>query len=92
RRHARAKPGSLDAGEIEYVRRRLIYVAEQLAADLRREPAEVCVAAWNLFAVSFDSRGLAAIRLDADRVFTASSFTQRAPHKHARRELVSDST
>ena len=78
--------GALDPGEREYVRRRLVWViCLDLAAALRRDPAEICVIIADLFVDSLRGTGLAELSLNPEHSMTEVATTRRRLHKTGRR-------
>jgi hypothetical protein len=79
------RPGPLDAGDVEYLRKRLIFTVAQIAKELSRDVAEVAVTTFDLCAVSLRSRGLSSLALNHDDTLTSTNKTARTAHKTARR-------
>jgi len=89
RRGVRLRAGMLDLGEREYVRRRLVWiVTQQLALDLRRNPAEIVVVMADLVENSLRASGLSELKLNPEHHMTEVASGQRRVHKTGRRETA----
>jgi hypothetical protein len=78
--------GALDAGDREHVRRRLCYlITVELQRELKRAPAELCVAIAELAAMGLAPSGLQkSVRPRATDAFSVSSVDQSGAGLHRR--------